>query len=77
VCGFPRVAPLEAEAAGERVAGQVSPTKLRRGFGLVVIVVGVAVTIFSFPLGDFRVRPKGRELGADVAHLARQGGMGG
>jgi uncharacterized protein len=33
--------------AGERVARQVSPTKLRRGFGLIVIVVRVTVTIAS------------------------------
>ena len=34
--------------AGERLARHVSPTKLRRGFGLVVIVVGAAVTIASY-----------------------------
>lgn len=33
--------------AGERVARRVSPAKLRRGFGLVVIVVGLAMTITS------------------------------
>jgi uncharacterized membrane protein YfcA len=31
--------------AGERVARQVSTTKLRRGFGLIVIVVGVTVAL--------------------------------
>jgi uncharacterized membrane protein YfcA len=33
--------------AGERIARQVSPIRLRRGFGLLVIVVGIAVTIVS------------------------------
>jgi uncharacterized membrane protein YfcA len=40
-------AAIAGALAGERVARQVSPTKLRRGFGLIVIVVGVAVTIAS------------------------------
>lgn len=33
--------------AGERVARRISPTKLRRGFGLIVIGAGLGVTIAS------------------------------
>jgi len=41
------IAAVGGALVGERVARHVSTTKLRRGFGLIVIVVGLAVTIAS------------------------------
>jgi uncharacterized membrane protein YfcA len=45
--GFLTAAAVAGALAGERVARQASTNKLRRGFGLLVIVVGLTVTIAS------------------------------
>jgi hypothetical protein len=53
--GLLTTAAVAGALAGERLARQISTTRLQRGFGLLVIVVGLVVTVASV-LGAHRVR---------------------